>query len=130
MLTGIENTIFYNVRINDEDELSSAWKSINASDDLIFAGDTTTSDNATLAMTPPVWPDEADLLATSSDAERATPFCAAKLSWDEAEDASGYIIETYVDGESEPVDITEPVTGTSTVIRGSGVIRPMSMVPW
>lgn len=118
-LRGVENSIFYNVRLNDNDEDPKAWNKISGSGGLNFAGNTTTSETAGDAMDIPEWSEDAVLTASSSNASRTSSDEAADLEWTEAADydgIAGYIIETRADGQT--VDISAPVTNTEYRAEG------------
>lgn len=109
VLVGLENAVFCNVTVNGETESCSAWKQIRACSGLTFAGGTTMSDTAKLAMEAPVWGANARVSAVMVEGSAGETL--AELQWTAAEGAGQaveYIVETCV------------VRGAETCVKHSG----------
>ena len=118
-LKGIENSVFYNVSFNGEEENTDAWNTISVSRGLQFEGNTTMSDSAANAMDAPEWPEDTVLTASPSNASHASSQTVAELEWTGATDfdkIEGYIVETAADGQL--IDISAPVENTKFTAEG------------
>jgi polygalacturonase len=135
ILTGASNVTFNNVVMNWKDiekgsddaaaNTYKAWANIKACSDLNFIGTTTQSVNSYAAMSKPVWPEDAAVLASASEATKSGSERKVTLKWPAAKDGdqvagkgeiTGYIVETYL--SDELIDKTKPVSGTSCEIGG------------
>lgn len=135
ILQGASNVTFNNVVMNWKNiekgsddaaaESYQAWANISACSDLNFIGTTTQSVNSYDAMSKPVWPEDAAVLASASEATKSGSERKVTLKWPAARDGeqvagkgeiAGYIVETYL--EDELIDKTKPVSGTSCEIGG------------
>jgi len=92
---------------------------------LNFIGTTTQSVNSYDAVSKPVWPEDAAVLASASKSTKSGSERKVTLKWPAAVDGdqvagkgeiAGYIVETYL--EDELIDKTKPVSGTSCEIGG------------
>lgn len=135
ILQGASNVTFNNVVMNwkniekESDDAAAenykTWANISACSDLNFIGTTTQSVNSYDAMSKPVWPEDAAVLASASEATKSGSERKVTLKWPAAKDGdqvagkgeiAGYIVETYL--EDELIDKTKPVSGTSCEIGG------------
>ena len=134
-IKGAANVTFDNVVMNwngidkESDDAAAtdykAWANISTSSDLKFIGTTTQSVNSYDAMSKPVWPEDADVLASASEATKSGSERKVTLKWPAAKDGdqeagkgelAGYIVETYL--ADELIDRTKPLSGTSCEIGG------------
>ncbi|PPK79338.1 hypothetical protein BXY41_11057 [Lacrimispora xylanisolvens] len=135
ILQGASNVTFNNVVINWKNikkgsddaaaESYQAWANISACSNLNFIGTITQSVNSYDAMSKPVWPEDAAVLASASEATKSGSERKVTLKWPAAIDGdqvagkgeiAGYIVEIYL--EDELINITKPVSGTSCEIGG------------
>ena len=135
ILKGASNVTFNNVVMNwkniekEPDDAAAgsyrAWADISSCSDLNFTGTTTQSVNSYDAMSKPVWPEDAAVLASASEAVKSGSERKVTLKWPSARDGdqeagkgeiAGYIVETYLDDEL--IDKTKPVSGTSCEMGG------------
>lgn len=111
ILTGIENAVFHNVKLEPN---LHPWNHIAYCKNLSFY-QCDESESIHNAMSPPEWNKDTSFLK-EVPSDTAGTDARVTLEWNGANNShglTGYLIETYLPGHADPVDITPPIPPVS-----------------